>query len=523
MTEILKSANYDLRMLASSLVGSLEMLRDTSLTINQRGMLDQALESAGGMLDLVNITIDYDSIKDGTFKFNLSDFDLVNLVEQTAESLSPLARANKASLMTYVSPEVPLRLRGDSQRLRQILTFLISKALNRAPTSELILKVTPERETRPASKASGANTVALTFTLEQKTQTAGALPARLASQDDLTDLVIGEIVRQMSGELTTHADQDQTAMFWFNALFEVMQQPRPEQEASASQAGADDSFLLSAKALIVDDSKANRDVLYYYMRSWGLSISQDDCVASAAEALKALRRANKDKQPYDVALLDLAMPEMDGLELGRSIRNDPDIANTPLVLLTAFDYEIHRDEAQPIGFSAFLTKPVRQSQLLDAIASAVYERHLPDQTMLPPANPIPQPFISAPSNGRRILIAEDNLANQKLALAQLDRLGYTARAVSSGSKAIEEYQANSADYSLILMDCQMPEVDGFAATRAIRQQEALRGGHIPIIAMTATVTRGAREMCISAGMDDYLSKPVSRDALHNMLMRWVDG
>ncbi|HQV69683.1 MAG TPA: response regulator [Thermoflexales bacterium] len=517
-TDILKSVNYDMRVLANSLSGALEMLRDTALDRNQHGMVDQASEAATALLDLVNLTIDYDTLKSGQFKLSSAEFDLASLVEQTAESVSTLTRANQASLMTYISPDMPLRLRGDEARLKQVLNFLIAKAINRTPASELILRVAPDH----ALSFVGVNRVVLRFSLEQSVSNSPA-PYRGAAQErDLAEEVVMGIVRYMHGEIHTESEDNSTSVVWFNGEFETVSHTSTEAETKAAGAGADDSFLLDARALVVDDSKANRDVLYYYMRSWGLHISQSDCAASGAEALETLQRAHQDGRPYDVAILDLAMPEMDGLELARAIRKNPAIARISLVLLTAFDQEVHREEAESIGFSAFLTKPVRQSQLLDAIASAAYEQRLPEknkQTVsanLPPVSPVNP-------NSHHILIAEDNLANQKLALAQLERLGYTASAVGSGSKAIEEYHKNGHLYSLILMDCQMPDVDGFSATRAIRQDETINGGHIPIIAMTATVTRGAREMCLDAGMDDYLSKPVSRDALHNMLMRWIDA
>lgn len=517
-TDILKSVNHDMRVLANSLSGALEMLRDTALDRNQRGIADQAEEAASALLELVNLVIDYDALKSGQFKLNSAEFDLASLVEQTAEGVSTLTRANQSSLMTYVSPDMPLRLRGDEARLKQVLNFLIAEAVNHTPASELVLRVAQEH----ALSFVGGNRAVLRFSLEQSASGLAA-PYKTPTQErDLAEDVVMGLVRHMRGEIHAESEDNSSSVVWFNAEFETVSHTSTEAETKAANAGADDSFLMNARALVVDDSKANRDVLYYYMRSWGLNISRDDCVASAAEALRALDEAYAHDRLYDMVILDLSMPEMDGLELARAIRQDPRIAHISLVLLTAFDYDVHREEAKPIGFSAFLTKPVRQSQLLDAIASAAYDQRVPEQNkQTVSANPPSVPLAS--SNSHHILIAEDNLANQKLALAQLERLGYTASAVGSGSKAIEEYHKNSHLYSLILMDCQMPDVDGFSATRAIRQDEAINGGHIPIIAMTATVTRGAREMCLDAGMDDYLSKPVSRDALHNMLMRWIDA
>jgi CheY-like chemotaxis protein len=275
---------------------------------------------------------------------------------------------------------------------------------------------------------------------------------------------------------------------------------------------------------VVDDSKVHRDILENYLRSWHM---HEDAVEGAEDALEVLRAATADNNPFDLAILDLMMPDMDGFALARAIRRDPAINDMHLILLTAFDERGQGEEALQSGFSAYLVKPVKRSHLLDAIATVATSKAQPVNR--PPSRSKSTGFVprvrlarsDALNAGRLLLLVEDNPANQKLALTQLEKLGYVADAVMNGREAVDAVARGDTDYALILMDVQMPEMDGFAATKAIRRVEMTTGKHIPIVAMTANAMQGDREACLAVGMDDYISKPVNREKLREALERWL--
>jgi CheY-like chemotaxis protein len=244
--------------------------------------------------------------------------------------------------------------------------------------------------------------------------------------------------------------------------------------------------------------------------------------ASGVEGLEILRKAAEDGDPYHLALIDFKMSRMDGLALARAIRSDPALAQTKLILVTAFDTRERGKEALRAGFGAYLTKPVKQSQLFDCIASVLYDsvHHAQPAMTEKPPDELPSVRRALGAAGK-VLVAEDNATNQRLALAQLKRLGIVADIANNGREAVEAVQCNN--YELVLMDCQMPEMDGFQATRAIRRVQQRSGKHVVIVAMTANAMEGNRETCIAMGMDDYISKPVQFDQLQELLVRWLPG
>jgi CheY-like chemotaxis protein len=270
------------------------------------------------------------------------------------------------------------------------------------------------------------------------------------------------------------------------------------------------------RVLLVEDNATQRNIVQHYLTAWGM---RSVVVASAEEALAILQTATAD--PFAVVLTDLVLPNMDGLELGRAIKADAILAGTAMILMTGFDQQGIAAQALTIGFASYLTKPVRMSQLLDAIATAVAGTSRASQQQRITRNNREGGSAQEPAaQERMILVAEDNPVNQKLALLQLRKLGYQAEAVSNGREAVAAVATGA--YALVLMDCQMPELDGFGATSAIREAEK-RGGapRLPIIAMTANAMQGDREACLQAGMDDYVSKPVKTEALRTVLEHWL--
>jgi two-component system, sensor histidine kinase and response regulator len=266
--------------------------------------------------------------------------------------------------------------------------------------------------------------------------------------------------------------------------------------------------LAGIQALVVDDDAMSRDILSRYATSWGIYVST---AQSADEALSILRGAAERNQPYDIAVIDLRMPEIDGMQLAETIRLDPLLARTRLVLVTAYDGPSQGQAAIRAGFSAYLTKPVRQAQLYDCITGVL----LGMVEELPPEAAV----VAVPERCDRVLLAEDNAINRQVALQQLRKLGYTADSVTNGKEAV--VQAREIDYDLIFMDCHMPVMDGFEAAKAIRSRESRTGRHVAIVAMTANALPRDREACLLAGMDDHLTKPVSFEDMRAITDRWL--
>ena len=323
------------------------------------------------------------------------------------------------------------------------------------------------------------------------------------------------LVELMGGEIGVESEgvPGQGATFWFTLPFERSPEAPPPTR--------DD--LRGLRLLVVDDSQTHEEILRRYLNLWGLKI---EAAPSGEEALSRLHRAVAEEQAFDLAIIDLILPGMDGFALVRAIQRDAELAQTRSILLTAFDEQGQGEQAERAGFAAYLVKPVRQSQLYDTL-TGVMERPLEPAAPAPAPLPIRKNRLSrtdALKARRLILLVEDNPANQKVALYQLQKLGYAAQAVGNGREALETLQAvqgSGGAHGLILMDCQMPEMDGFTATRLIRQAETLTGQHIPIVAMTANAMQGDREACLAAGMDDYISKPIDLSYLRALLAQWL--
>jgi CheY-like chemotaxis protein len=267
------------------------------------------------------------------------------------------------------------------------------------------------------------------------------------------------------------------------------------------------------RVLCVDDNATHRTILEQQLRAWGMQV---DSAASGSSALARLQAAHDHGTPYTLALVDLQMPDMDGVELARLIKAEPELAMVRLIMLGVLGQRNHEHTAQCAGIAAYVTKPVRQSHLYDSIVTVLAASSAPQ-----PATLLPPPTVAkAPAATRlRVLLAEDNIVNQRVAVRLLERLGCRVDAVANGREAVAALARIA--YALVFMDCQMPEMDGYDATAAIRAREHLTGSHIPIIAMTANAMPGDRERCLQAGMDDYVSKPVNAERLLEVLQKWT--
>jgi signal transduction histidine kinase/CheY-like chemotaxis protein len=517
-SEFLANMSHEIRTPINGVIGMTGLLLDTELTSEQREMAETVRASGDSLLTVINDILDFSKIDAGKLAFETLDFDLRGAVESTAELLAERAHAKGLELAALVHGDVPTQLRGDPGRLRQVLTNLVSNAVKFTERGEVVVRVTQEHDTpshvriRVAVTDTGIGvSQAVQDRLFQAFVQADGTTTRKYGGTGLGLAISRQLVELMGGEIGVESVPGKGSTFWFTAQLE-------KQPHAGTAAPAPRVKLEGLRVLIVDDNATNRTILTHQTGSWKMLPSE---AADGQRALELLRAAAQ-HAPYDIVLMDMHMPGIAGFELARTIKADPSIAAIPLVLMPSFGQRGDAQVARDIGIAGYLPKPVRQSQLFDCLLT-VLDR---SGGVAAPANaPTPAPLVTRHSLRERetaarklILVAEDNIVNQKLVALQLGKMGYRADVVANGLEAVEAL--TRIPYDLVLMDCQMPEMDGYEATAAIRLREG-PSKQIPIIAMTASALEGDRERCLAAGMSDYLSKPAKPEALRAMLARWL--
>jgi two-component system, sensor histidine kinase and response regulator len=513
-SSFLARMSHEIRTPMNGVLGMTELLLETGLTSTQRKYAETVQRSGQNLLNIINDLLDFSKIEAGKLELENVEMDLRRTLEDIVELLAERAHVKGLELACSIPAGLVTHVRGDPLRLGQILTNLVGNAIKFTEQGAVVIRVAEVEESAKHvtmrfevnDTGTGISPEAQSRIFDEFSQADGST-TRKHGGSGLGLAISKQLVEMMGGTIQVESALGAGATFWFTSSFEK-QETQPQQDSRSAPMGV----LTGVRALIVESSAINRGILQSQMSNWGMT---NRIAATPEQAIDLLAQAAARGAAYDIAIIDLGLPGMDALELARTIRARADIAKVRLIMLTRRQVDIKN--ARDAGIDACLAKPVRQTVLYECLVNVMAGQ--PQEAVATPA--VCEPANTAPAGIRgNILLVEDNLINQQVALGILQIQGYSVTVANNGREALDALPQGAFD--LILMDCHMPEMDGFEATMEIRKREQSSiGKRVPIVALTANAMAQDREECLNAGMDDHLSKPFSMQTLQDMLDRWM--